>query len=653
MSENSLRRRNAFDGGIFSSSNSVVSLNDSIVSGNESGVNNGGNGGGIHASGVVSLTNSTVSGNSSGNGSGGIGIFGQLFGPYGSLTLINSSVSDNRVTDDGGIGGGIVSSNSDVSLTNSTVSGNSVIGISSQGGGIFTSNGYLSLTNSTVSGNSSGGLGGGIRVISNFSPVQFVNSTVTDNLAAGAGGGISFERSQGLILQNSIVAGNTDEGAAPDLFATFSGDSELIVEHSLIGDTTGSGVDATTGTGNILNQSALLGPLADNGGPTLTHALLVGSPAIDSGSNLLAVDENGNALTTDQRGEDRIQFGTVDIGAVELEAADPFLLGDANLDGEVNFLDISPFISLLSGNVFLNEADINRDGTVNFLDISPFITLLANGSSTAPVVLGDASQDGEVNFLDISPFISLLSGDTFLDEANINRDGSVNFLDISPFISILSTGGAAQSNLVAVDSDKASVSQDFGATTESTVVAPVSTAVSEVSEPASIVSVASTVDVTITETLLVKISANTPATVSPTIALRTSQSPLVLVSESLASPAFEAKQLPVLDAEVVGATPVDTYTGPVALVTAGNSIFGERDSGFRAFESDGPVVTRRSLKGSAESLDFSYESRDQHPSTRVSTADSYSSAAELFDAHPESLDDVFDFEIEETLVGLI
>ena len=73
------------------------------------------------------------------------------------------------------------------------------------------------------------------------------------------------------------------------------------------------------GIGNLFNQASLLGPLATNGGPTLTHALLFGSPAIDAGSNALSVDQNGNPLVTDQRGEARIAFGTVDIGAFETE----------------------------------------------------------------------------------------------------------------------------------------------------------------------------------------------------------------------------------------------------------------------------------------------------------------------------------------------
>jgi len=67
----------------------------------------------------------------------------------------------------------------------------------------------------------------------------------------------------------------------------------------------------------------------------------------------------------------------IDNGNVVLTLTSPFLLGDINLDGAVNFLDISPFISLLSAGGFLEQADINGDGEVNFSDISPFISILS------------------------------------------------------------------------------------------------------------------------------------------------------------------------------------------------------------------------------------------------------------------------------------
>ena len=70
----------------------------------------------------------------------------------------------------------------------------------------------------------------------------------------------------------------------------------------------------------------------------------------------------------------------IDNGNVILTLTDEFLLGDTNRDGIVNFLDIAPFISILSAGGFLEQADINGDGQVNFLDISPFIGILSGQS---------------------------------------------------------------------------------------------------------------------------------------------------------------------------------------------------------------------------------------------------------------------------------
>ena len=141
-----------------------------------------------------------------------------------------------------------------MSLINSTVSGNIVTEFRQNygygerhGGGIYARSGAVSMVNSTVSGNTNlNGSGGGI----------FSNSTLTIN--------------------NSIVAGNTAIGSAFDIDANGSGFLDLMVNFSLIGDTAGLGITVFTGIGNILNQPALLGPLADNGGSTLTHALLDG-----------------------------------------------------------------------------------------------------------------------------------------------------------------------------------------------------------------------------------------------------------------------------------------------------------------------------------------------------------------------------------------
>jgi hypothetical protein len=142
----------------------------------------------------------------------------------------------------------------------------------------------------------------------------------------------------------------------------------------LIGD--GSQLSSFT---DSISGDPLLGPLADNGGATLTHALMPGSPAIDTGSNALAVDASGSPLANDQRGSDfdRIFSTTVDIGAFEFGST-AFLLGDVNQDGVVDFDDIPSFVSVLQSGVYVDEADINRDETVDFDDIPLFINLLAD-----------------------------------------------------------------------------------------------------------------------------------------------------------------------------------------------------------------------------------------------------------------------------------
>ena len=323
VSGNSTGGSNA-DGGGINVGNGDVSLTNSVVSGNTTS-EPGAGGGGINIdNGNVSLSNSEVSGNStdsSNAGGGGINVL------TGQVTLDNSSVSGNSTSGSSSqrsAGGGINVYSGDVLLTNSTVSGNSTEGSIANGGGIHAPNGTASLTNSTVSGNRVRNFdseGGGISAES----VVLVNSTVTENSTGGVGGGIG-SIGETLTIINSIIAGNIGFGTAPnqsstgpDLFVGFDL-TELVVENSLIGDTTGSRISGSTGTGNILDQPALLGPLADNGGPTLTHALLLGSLAIDAGSNALAVDADGNPLPTDQRGTgfDRINFGQVDIGAFEL-----------------------------------------------------------------------------------------------------------------------------------------------------------------------------------------------------------------------------------------------------------------------------------------------------------------------------------------------
>ncbi|MDB4766281.1 hypothetical protein OAG71_01190 [bacterium] len=449
VSENNTKGDRGRGGGVYARFG-IVSLNNSAVSNNSTTGSVGGGGAGIfNAVGSVSLVSSTVSGNSS---SGRAGDGGGIGSASGSVSLINSSVSGNSTTGERGYGGGIYTRNGDVTLNSSTVSGNSTAGYEGFGGGIYSYDGIISLTNSTLSGNSTTGMGsngGGIYSIQ--SSVEIVNSTVAENSSSGVGGGIGlfvsdFTTKERLTIHNSIVAGNTDNGTAPDVLAPDDVLNDLIVEHSLIGDTTGSGITATTGSGNILNQSALLGPLADNGGPTLTHALLPDSPAIDVGNNMLAVDKNGNSLDTDQRGEIRV-VGAVDIGAFETQFD-----GVRNLvvttaqdivdpsDGLTSLREAIAFTNLIfssagESDTITFDASVFAGGDSNLIRLTEgelmiSDSLIIDGSSVGDVVItGDANGDDVIvdgtDITDVSASFGELAGD--VDDLLDDNSRVINF----------------------------------------------------------------------------------------------------------------------------------------------------------------------------------------------------------------------------------
>jgi CSLREA domain-containing protein len=278
-------------GGIFNTA--TLRLTDSRVSNND--------GGGIENDGttaVLTLIHSTVSGNSAPIQGGGIGNFG------GTITLTNSTVSGNTAA---GVGGGIVNHSGGITLDNSTVSSNSAnVG----GGGIFNFEGRLNLTNSTISSNSADS-GGGIWNRGTAARFKLRNTTVARNSATAEGGGI--KTSGPLTLTNSLVALNTAP-VRPDVRKT--GGVTITARFSLLGIGNGSGVSDGVNGNQVGSQSNPLDPklglLADNGGLTRTHALLLGSPAIDAAST-------PDCPPTDQRGVLRPQGSACDIGSYERE----------------------------------------------------------------------------------------------------------------------------------------------------------------------------------------------------------------------------------------------------------------------------------------------------------------------------------------------
>jgi beta-glucanase (GH16 family) len=256
----------------------------------------------------------------------------------GSLTLEHCTVRDNRVgaaTNEFWKGGGGIYSGagSTLVLRRSTLRGNTTQLV--DGGGLYAFfNATVTIEASTLSGNTAGNVGGGIRSLGNVTVLnstvsgntstawyggaafhtdgvlELVNSTVTANVSNPGGPAALFvgtftAAGATLRLTNSIVAGNS----GPACFAGFFGSGPVVLAsggHNVAGD----GTCNLSAPGDQPATDPLLGPLADNGGPTATHALLEGSPAVD------AADASA-CPATDQRGVVRPQGAGCDVGSFE------------------------------------------------------------------------------------------------------------------------------------------------------------------------------------------------------------------------------------------------------------------------------------------------------------------------------------------------
>jgi hypothetical protein len=287
--------------------NGTLSIENSIVSDNT--------GSGVSNNGTLSIENSIVSGNT-GNG----------VSTNGTLIIANSTVSDNT--------GSGVSNGATLIIKNSTISGNQDRGVGNSG--------TLTIENGTLSGNSTNNNGGGL---SNIGRVTINNSTISGNTAKD-GGGISnfwycyYGCSAGTItITNSLVSGNqaivapevenNNDCPVPSPTSCVGAPATINANNfNLFGTNGDTGICGfTPGPTDIVPAPGIavaniLGPLEDNGGPTQTHALLAGSPAVDAGDPNGCQDNLGVLLLTDQRGFPRPSAGTIcDIGSYELQAA--------------------------------------------------------------------------------------------------------------------------------------------------------------------------------------------------------------------------------------------------------------------------------------------------------------------------------------------
>jgi hypothetical protein len=300
---------NAGGGGIGISAGATLTVTASIISGNES---QQGPGGGISADGTVTISNSTINNNEALCTGGGIA-FDDI---GGTLTVMSSTIIGNSVlgcpvsASVGWVstgGGGLVCSGS-MTVINSTISGNTVAegGVPATGGGVACS-GSVTVNNSTISGNTVDGYmceGGGIR---NGGILTLTNSTLSGNSAPSGQGGAISNASQTMIGETVLNAG----ASGGTIFN--NGGTITSLGYNIASDN-GGGV--LTGPGDQINTDPMLGPLQDNGGPTFTHALLPGSPAIDTG------DPNFTPPPIyDQRGLDfwRVRNARIDVGSFEVQ----------------------------------------------------------------------------------------------------------------------------------------------------------------------------------------------------------------------------------------------------------------------------------------------------------------------------------------------
>jgi hypothetical protein len=318
-----------------------MTVANSIISNNagEGAINWLPSDGGVCA--CMTITDSVVS-----NNTDGIFNIGDAFPGAASLTVVNSNVSDNNhggisnqgfgsatatimsTTVSGNSAGGVLISAGGVTITNSTISGNSTYG-GIKARSFFLSAANLSVANSTISGNSAGDSGGGIyaNALGDFS---IVNSTISGN-SAGSGGGI-YNFASSLNVANSTITGNS-AGSGGGIYNDGSVDiSNTILNAGASGEnifndggtvtsqgynlSSDDGAGYLNGPGDQINTDPLLGPLQNNGGPTLTHALLPSSPAIDAG------DPNFSPPPfRDQRGRCfyRVFGRRIDVGSVETQ----------------------------------------------------------------------------------------------------------------------------------------------------------------------------------------------------------------------------------------------------------------------------------------------------------------------------------------------
>ncbi len=257
---------------------------------------------------TVTLSGMTISGGLAANSGGGI----QSSSVGVNTTLIGCHITNNYALS----AGGGIRTDSPITIINSTISNNGTDG----GGGGIANFANLTITNSTITGNTAG-TGGGIYNFTGI--VTITSSTITDNQASSASSASGIDRSGGsLTVRNTIIAGNRNNSTIAEVHghSTSSHNQYVSQGYNLIGNV-GDVTDFNQTGDQTGVTNPMLAALANNGGPTPTHALLAGSPAIDKGNSFgLASDQRGLLRPVDDASIAPATGGdNSDIGAFEVQ----------------------------------------------------------------------------------------------------------------------------------------------------------------------------------------------------------------------------------------------------------------------------------------------------------------------------------------------
>ena len=237
------------------------------------------------------------------NGGGGLGAYSLVPDAPADVLIFDSTFSKNVATTDLDTkvvaGAGILLFNANAEITNTTISDNTVKGADFSGGAglasVFGLNTVTSINNSTIANNNAQNSGGG----GGFLIGEFPQSSGT------------------MFLQNSIVADNI-ASQAPDCIAVAANVTLQSKGFNIIKNPESCNLVADPNNPDQIGIDPQLLPLANYGGPTLTHALPPGSPAVDHGNDQGCMDSFGSVLSNDQRGQNRPANGRCDVGAFEL-----------------------------------------------------------------------------------------------------------------------------------------------------------------------------------------------------------------------------------------------------------------------------------------------------------------------------------------------